>query len=553
MKDLSPNALKILQERYFLRDTEGQVIEDAETLFRRVAHVISRGNKSHEADFFQLLSERRFLPNTPTLTNAGKPKGQLSACFVLPIANTLEAIFETLKHAAMIHQSGGGTGFSFSHVHRYSAVGVMEIFNASTNVIQQSGLRRGANMAILNIDHPEIEAFIHFKQNLSKLTHFNVSVGITPEFIEALKAEAPFHLKNPETLASVKIVSARALFEQLVECAWKTGEPGLVFLDRLNWDNLTPHLGQIESTNPCGEVPLLPYEACNLGSLNVGLFVNEKRSDFDWEALKIAVKISTVFLDNVIEANHYPTNEIASMVKQTRKIGLGVMGWADALMALDIAYNSTQAITLAQDLMSFILFHSKWTSVDLAKQDGPFPACAESLLITHPDWHTQRFGQHATRLISIEDWQQLDAAIAEHGIRHATTTSLAPTGTISIIAEASGGIEPLFDLSFERHVLDGQKLQQDNRFVQEALARGSAAVMSAHEISPESHLLMQEAFQQFCDNAVSKTINLKKTAPLEAVTEIYKLAMTLEVKGITVYRSESRQNQPMQALNCPTC
>lgn len=594
---LSPNALAVLEKRYLLKDASGQPIETPEQLFWRVAHFIAHGDMAYgtSADevetlakaFYDLMTQGQFLPNSPTLMNAGKPNGQLSACFVLPVPDSLHGIFDTLKHAALIHQSGGGTGFSFSRLRpagdflnhtsgtTSGPLSFMDVYNAATEAIKQGGTRRGANMGILRVDHPDIEAFITAKQDLTRLTNFNLSVAITDAFMDAVKADQSFALRHPNTGDVVKTISARALMAQIVDSAWHSGEPGLVFIDRINADNVTPQLGAIESTNPCGEVPLLPYEACNLGSLNIHAFV--KDGVFDWEHLRRAIHLVVRFLDNVITQNTYPLDEISAMVTGNRKIGLGVMGWADALIALGIPYDSETAIHLAETVMGFIDLESKRASVELAKVRGAFPFFEQSVY-TQGDWFSQKHPKQT-------DWAELDQAIAAFGIRNATTISLAPTGTISIIAGCSGGIEPLYALAFERHILDGSTLLEVNSafehllnrknlmeqaILDTVLATGTLQRVSefsdaekrifvtAHDILPEWHLRMQAVFQRYCDNAVSKTINFAETASREDIAQSYQLAYDLGLKGVTVYRNNSRQFQPM-ALNtqdgqhCPEC
>lgn len=598
---LTPNAQVVLAKRYLLRNAQGEPIETPADLFRRVARHIAVGDLAYGVSqaqvetlsetFYGLMASLAFLPNSPTLMNAGRPptgsskngtKGQLSACFVLPIEDSMESIFETLKHAALIHQSGGGTGFSFSRLRPKndvvnSTMGVssgpvsfMEVYNAATEAIKQGGARRGANMGILRIDHPDIEEFIHAKQNLRKVTNFNISIAITDAFMAAVEADSPFDLLHPNTGKTVKTVSARHLFEQIVHNAWQTGEPGLFFIDRVNADQPTPKLGAIEATNPCGEVPLLPYEACNLGSINLGRMLDES-GQLDWEKLKTTVYQAVHFLDNVITQNHFPLSQIQAMVEGNRKIGLGVMGWADLLIALGIPYNSEAAIALAYEVAAWIDYQSKRASVELAKTRGRFPNFDHSRY-AEASWLVQKYATQPTPHVSAQDWQALEQEIACHGLRHATTTCIAPTGTIGIIAGASGGIEPLFAIAYTRNILDGAHLSEvHSRF--EAVARAGGfyredmmaemahqgslqsiseipeeikhVFVTTHDIAPDWHVRMQAAFQAFVDNGVSKTINFPEQATEAQVAETYRMAYRLGLKGITVYRNNSRQDQPM--------
>jgi ribonucleoside-diphosphate reductase alpha chain len=614
--NLTENAKIVLEKRYLLRDTEGQIAETPDALFHRVADFIAAGDlrygQSPEAvgalaqEFYTLMTRLEFLPNSPTLMNAGKPGGQLSACFVLPVPDSLEAIFDTLKHAALIHQSGGGTGFSFARLRprgdqlKFTSgitsgpISFMEVYNAATEAIKQGGTRRGANMGILRIDHPDIEEFIAVKNDLSRLTNFNISVAVTDAFMEAVKADKPFDLIHPNTKKVTKTLPARDLMRQIVDCAWQTGEPGLVFIDRINADNVTPGVGAMEATNPCGEVPLLPYEACNLGSINLGKMITQSSEgvpQLDWARFKNAIQLGVHFLDNVITQNTFPIAEIQGMVEGNRKIGLGLMGWADALVQLGIPYNSEAAITLAGHVMSFLNYHAKHRSMVLAQARGRFPFFNESVY-KEGDWLSRKFKGDSASVIPDHDWADLDVAIAIHGLRNATTLCLAPTGTISIIAGASGGIEPLYALVFQRNVMERTELIEINPFFESALkARGlySEALMqkisglssiqavselpndvrhlfvTAHDISPTWHVRMQAAFQRHSDNAVSKTINFPESATPEQIEETYELAYDMGLKGITVYRDNSRMLQPMSvngangkpaaadSQHCPEC
>jgi ribonucleoside-diphosphate reductase alpha chain len=587
---LADNARVVLERRYLAKDEAGRLIETPEQLFRRVAHTIAEAEAAFvapakaksvvaeaEARFYDLISSLRFLPNSPTLGNAGRPLQQLSACFVLPVEDSMTGIFESLKDTALIHQSGGGTGFAFSRLRpagdRVASTGgiasgpvsFMRVFDSATESIKQGGTRRGANMAILSVDHPDIDAFINVKSDMQTLQNFNISVAVTERFMQAVERDETYELVNPHTHAVAGTRNARAVFRQIVENAWRNGDPGLVFLDRINRDNPTPQLGRIEATNPCGEQPLLPYESCNLGSINLARFVrsagsNGKRaktrsgSDIDWDALAATIPLCVRFLDDVIEQNRYPIPEIEETTKRTRKIGLGVMGWADVLFELRIPYDSDEAIALAERLMAFIQEHADGASVELANERGVFPA-----------WHG-----------SIYDPASGDARGGPR-YRNSTRTTVAPTGTLSIIADASGGIEPAFALAFMRqHYLDRRdpskvtQLPEVNRAFRaiaeregfysdelvEHLARGGSLVdrdevpawakrvfVTSHDIAPEWHVKMQAAFQRHTDNAVSKTINFRSGATVNDIERAYLLAYREGCKGITVYRDGSRDNQ----------
>lgn len=593
--NLSENAIKVLEKRYLKRDNEGNCVETPADMFERVAASIANadlqyGKSQNDVDeltkkFYEFITNRYFMPNSPTLMNAGRELGQLSACFVLPVEDSLEGIFEAVKNTALIHKSGGGTGFSFSRLRPKndvvrSTMGVssgpvsfMEVFNAATEAVKQGGTRRGANMGILRVDHPDILEFINCKSDNTKLNNFNISVAITDKFMEALKNGEDYDLYHPNTKKSVGRLNAKQVFDLIVDGAWRNGEPGIVFIDKMNTDNPTPLVGEIESTNPCGEVPLLAYEACNLGSINLGLMIKEGTNglEVDWDKLEEVTKLSIHFLDNVITVNNYPLPKIAEMVKNNRKIGLGVMGWADMLMKLGISYSSKEGTDLAHKVMEFIDYHSKVKSVELAKSRGAFNNFKGSVY----EWGnflTNKYSNKSAGVISDKSWKDLDAQIKEFGIRNATTTCIAPTGTISMIASASGGVEPLFGLVFLRNVMDGtemleinpifEKYAKDNGFYSENLMKevakdGSVAHVSnvpkdaknifvtAHDVSPEWHVKMQAAFQLHTDNAVSKTINFEEQATREDIEKSYVLAFENNLKGITVYRNNSRTFQPM--------
>ncbi|MGE0200719.1 MAG: adenosylcobalamin-dependent ribonucleoside-diphosphate reductase [Candidatus Melainabacteria bacterium] len=568
---LTENALTVLQQRYLLKDDTGRTRETPAELFTRVARHIAAGDRAGDVSadtdaltdaFYDLMATGAFLPNSPTLMNAGRPEpdslAQLSACFVLPVADDLAGIFETLTHAALIHQSGGGTGFAFTRLRPQgdvvrSTMGIssgpiafMGVFNAATDAIKQGGARRGANMGILRVDHPDIGAFIACKNDLRALTNFNISVSVPDAFMTAVKQNADWPLSMHPATSIQRVVKAGVLFEELVQSAWRTGEPGLIFLDAINRDNPTPQLGDIEATNPCGEVPLLPYEACNLGSINLGRLMTNERQ-IDWDRFRRVIHQSVHFLDNVITQNHYPIPQIAPMVNGNRKIGLGLMGWADVLLSMNIPYDSEEAVALAREVAAFLDYESKRASVALAQSRGAFPNFAGSRF-SDPGWLTSR--RQPTARISADDWRRLAQDIAQNGIRNATTTCIAPTGTISIIAGASGGIEPLFAFEFTREILDGARLPET--YPGYAAVAGlppsqRRAWVTALDIAPEWHIRMQAAFQACTDNGVSKTINFPENATPTQVAETFRLAHTLGVKGITVYRNNSRQGQPMQA------
>ena len=563
--DLTDTALHVLERRYLIKDKNGKVEETPEKLFRRVASAIARAEhiynpevdvKPVEGDFYRMMVSLEFLPNSPTLMNAGKEMGQLSACFVLPVEDSMESIFDAVKYTALIHKSGGGTGFSFSRLRPENdmvgstggvasgPVSFMRAFDTVTDVTKQGGTRRGANMGILNIDHPDIMKFITAKEKMDALTNFNISVALTSDFMEAVKSDAEYELINPHNNEVTGKLNAKEVFDKIVDMAWRTGDPGIVFIDRINKDNPTPHLGNIESTNPCGEQPLLPYESCNLASINLSKMVKARGNacEIDYDKLADTVKKGVRFLDDVIDVNRFPLEQIAEMTRKTRKIGLGIMGFADMLVMLGIPYNSNEALKVAAELMGFINEQATRASVALAEERGVFPAF-EGSIYDKPN---------GPRL------------------RNATRTTIAPTGTLSMIAGCSSGIEPLFALSYTKTVLDGtpfvevnpyfEKAARDGGFYSEELMKKLAEgahladikgvpeevkklFVTAHEITPEWHVKMQAAFQRATDNAVSKTINFPQDATREDVANAYKLAYEEGLKGITIYRDRSRDTQ----------
>ena len=593
--NLSENAIKVLERRYLKRDKDGNCTEKPADMFRRVALAIASGDLKFGktqaeveklADrFYDFITKCYFMPNSPTLMNAGRELGQLAACFVLPVEDSLEGIFETVKNTALIHKSGGGTGFSFSRLRPKNSVvrstmGVssgpvsfMEVFNAATEAVKQGGTRRGANMGILRVDHPDILDFINCKSDNNKLNNFNISVAITDKFMEALKKGEDYDLVNPQNNQVVARLSAKKVFDLIVDGAWRNGEPGIIFIDKMNADNPTPLVGQIESTNPCGEVPLLAYEACNLGSINLGRMVIDgaNGSEVDWKTLAETTRTAIRFLDNVIAVNNYPLPQISEMVQNNRKIGLGVMGWADMLMKMGISYSSEEGTKLASQVMEFIDYESKCESIELSKERGRFNNFKGSVYDGKNFLYNKYKGKSAGK-ISDEQWKELDAQIEKFGIRNATTTCIAPTGTISMIAGASGGVEPLFGLVFSRLIMDGTEMLEVNPIFKEYAIKhgfysedlmkeiaktGSVAhvdkvpadakkiFVTAHDVSPYWHVKMQAAFQLHTDNAVSKTVNFEEHATREDIEQAYVLAYENNLKGITVYRNNSRQFQPM--------
>jgi ribonucleoside-diphosphate reductase alpha chain len=558
---LSVNATTVLKRRYLIKNEKGEVIETPRELFTRVAKAVAAPDANYrsvsdnintEDEFFTLMANLEFMPNTPTLMNAGTSVGQLAACFVLPVEDSIEGIFETLKDMALIHQSGGGTGFSFSRLRpkddivkstggiASGPVSFMTIYDAATDVVKQGGRRRGANMAILRIDHPDIIEFITAKTQEGRLSNFNISVGITDKFMQALTKNQEFELINPRTQKPVKKLKAKAVFDLICHNAWSTGDPGLVFLDEINRRNPTPKLGNIEATNPCGEQPLLPYESCNLGSINLVKMLKDGK--LDWAKFRKTIHSAVHFLDNVIDANKFPIPQIEQLTKANRKIGLGIMGFADTLYELEIPYNSVKALNFAQKIAKFLNQESINASQRLARNRVSFPNFKGST------WDKEGF----------------------KAIRNSTVTTIAPTGSISIIAQTSSGIEPVFALAFVRDVMSGAHLVELNPvFERVAQEKGfySSELMSeiakkgtiqdfsqipqtiknrfvtAFDIEPEWHVRMQAAFQKYVDNAVSKTVNLPQNASVETVQKIYLLAYELKCKGITIYRYGSKKQQ----------
>ncbi len=579
--NLNAYELEMLKRLYNRLGREGKMKVSFEELLKFLDEKWDELYENVIEVFFQVMMNRYFLPNSPTLMNAGAPLGQLSACFVLPVEDSIEGIFDAVKWAAMIHKSGGGTGFSFSRLRpkgdvvkstkgvASGPVSFMKVFDMATETIKQGGKRRGANMGVLRVDHPDIMDFVYAKAK-GGLSNFNISVGVTDDFMRAAEEGREIFLVNPRNGERVGKINAKYLFDMIVYNAWRTGDPGLIFLDEVNRHNPTPHLGRIEATNPCGEVPLLPFESCNLGSINLSLMVKEKDGGYeiDWKKLREVVKIATHFLDNVIDANNYPLPQIEEATLRTRKIGLGVMGWAELLFKLRIPYDSEEAVALAKKIMEYINYHSKLQSIELSKQRGPFPAFKGSIFDSdRPRMPFEAEGEDKELTL---DWEKVREGVKEHGIRNATTTTIAPTGTISIIAGTSSGIEPLFALAFVRKVLGGEELVEVSEVFQEELKRrglwkdelmekiartGSARAVpelpedirriyaTALDIDVEWHVKMQAAFQAFTDNAVSKTVNLRFEASPEEVRKAFLLAWRLKCKGITVYRYGSKGEQ----------
>ncbi len=556
---LSENALTVLRRRYLKKDDEGLVVETPKEMFWRVASAIAEGEtrsgsgldvKEIAVEFYRMMAALDFVPNSPTLMNAGRELGQLAACFVLPVNDSMDAIFEAVKNAALVHKSGGGTGFSFSRLRPRGSmvcstagtasgpVSFMTVFNAATETIKQGGTRRGANMGILRVDHPDIRDFITCKNDMVSITNFNISVGVTDSFMEALEKGEKYNLVDPSNGKVVQREDAGEIFDLITENTWLNGDPGIVFIDEVNRGSTIPHVGKIEATNPCGEQPLLPYESCNLGSINLNNMVSDGK--INWDHLRKTVRLSTRFLDDVIEMNKYPIDEIREMTQANRKIGLGVMGFADMLYALGIPYNSGEGLEIARKVMEFIQIEARGMSDELAEERGPFP-----------------------------NWE---GSVFERPTRNATVTTIAPTGTISMIADTSGGVEPNFALVYVKRVMDDDRLLYVNSRFEDAARMGGfynrelmekiasrkqlkeldkvppdvrKVFVTAHDISPEWHIRMQAAFQEHCDNAVSKTINFQNSATVEDVKNSYLLAWRLKCKGITIYRDGSRDTQVM--------
>ena len=571
---LSENARTVLQQRYLARNAKGVVTESPARMFWRVAVDIASAERQYSPaarprnlarQLYDLMASLTFLPNSPTLMNAGRPLQQLSACFVLPVEDSLESIFEAVKHQALIHQSGGGTGFSFSRLRPQAdlvattsglasgPISFMRVFNMSTDVIKQGGTRRGANMGVLRVDHPDILEFIALKGQPKEMTNFNLSVGLTDRFMQAVKRGRSYALINPRTGKSVRRLPAASVFDRLVEAAWQCGEPGVVFLDTINRENPTPHLGDIEATNPCGEQPLLPYESCTLGSINVARCLTTRGGirAIDYDRLAAVIPLAVRFLDNVIDRTRFPFSAIETQTKQTRKIGLGIMGFADLLIQLGIPYDTDDALQIAERLMGFIQSQAHDASLQLAQERGVFPAYKGSRLQTQ-------------------------------GIRrrHATVTTIAPTGTISILADCSAGIEPLYGISIVRTIMEDIRLESLHpEFLKQAQARGlpledlrreigrresirhltqipedlRRIFVIAHDITPAHHVRMQAVFQRHSDSGVSKTINLPSDATLKDVASAFLLAHELNCKGLTVYRSGSREHQVLACSHVQSC
>jgi ribonucleoside-diphosphate reductase alpha chain len=580
---LSPNAITVLEKRYLIKDDAGAPIEHPEDLFWRVAKTIAEADRRYGVpvtrveevaqDFYRLMAQRLFVPNSPTLMNAGRPLGQLSACFVLPVDDALSngksGIYDTLRAMALVHQSGGGTGFSFSRLRPKndivrSTMGVasgpvsfMSLFDASTDVVKQGGTRRGANMGILRVDHPDIMEFVTCKDDTSKITNFNISVAVTDAFMAAVEADAMYDLHHPKTGKVVGQLNAREVWNRIIHGAWKTGEPGVFFIDKANYYNPVPHLGSYEATNPCGEQPLLPYDVCNLGSINLGAFV--KDGQIDWDHLRQVVHRSTHFLENVIDANQYPLPEITELAQRIRRIGLGVMGLADLFVKLGIAYDSDEGVALGRRIQQFVDEEAKVESERLARERGVFPEWERSI------WGPDQTAARGPKGERVRPMRRL---------RNCNVTTVAPTGTISIIAGCSSGIEPLFAVAFMRNQAGVLMPDVNEDFVAIARREGwysedlmrriaeaghiafpevpehwQRVFVTANHIKPEWHIRMQAAFQEFNDSAISKTCNFANDASEEYVEEIYRLAYSLNCKGVTVYRDGSRD---MQVLSTGT-
>ena len=567
--DIAENALAVLERRYLGKDRDGQTIETVEEMFRRITWNLAQGDRVDDPDadiepiaeeFYQMLSKLEFLPNSPTMMNAGRELQQLSACFVLPVPDDMEGIFESATHTALIHKSGGGTGFAFSRLRPENdivgstggiasgPVSFIKIFDTATEVVKQGGTRRGANMGILNVQHPDILKFVHAKDGDDSLQNFNISVAITEEFMQAVEADTEYDLVNPRTGKVTGALSARRVFEEMVQSAWKTGDPGVIFIDRMNrpLSNPVPEYGPIEATNPCGEQPLYPYDSCNLGSINLAKMVtDETYAEIDWGKLERTVFTAVRFLDNVVTMNRYPVPQIEEVSRNIRRIGLGVMGWADLLLILGIPYDSEHALALGEQVMAFIQARADEASAALAEERGVFPA-----------WEGSVYGP--------------EGELGMRRMRNSTRTTIAPTGTISIIASCSSGIEPLFALSYVRNVMDNTRLVEVNPYFEAVAKRegfyseqlmedladrgtihGMAGIpdwvkrlfVTAHDIDPEWHVRMQAAFQKYTDNAVSKTVNFPHEATVDDVRTVYMRAYELGCKGVTIYRDGSKSLQ----------
>jgi ribonucleoside-diphosphate reductase alpha chain len=580
--NLTDNALRVLEKRILARDPQGHISETPEQMFRRVARSVAEADLQHgtpenaatsEEAFFDVMTSLEFLPNSPTLMNAGRNLAQLSACFVLPIEDSMDSIFGTLRDTALIQKSGGGTGFSFSRLrprkdtiestHGVSSgpVSFMRLYNFATEVTKLGGKRAGANMAILRVDHPDIEEFIAAKTNPLELNTFNISVAATDEFIERVKQGESYALLNPRTRETEHQVDARTVFDKIVESAWRNGEPGVIFIDRINRDNPTPELGEIESTNPCGEQPLLPYESCVLGSINLARLYRD--GHLDSHRLRHVVRTGIHFLDNIIDVSEYPVPQIAELTKMNRKIGLGVMGWADLLILMGISYDSEEALGLAEDVMGLISREADEASVELAKTRGPFPRWFQESI--YKDGRDKQLGNQTSNSERLRAGRPRSQAR-----RNATVTTVAPTGTISLLANCSSGIEPVYSIVYRRLSFESERMMfahplfesyaREHGFYSEDLMqrisdagslRGVSEIpekarrlfVTTHDITPEWHVRMQAAFQKHIDAAVSKTINFAADATIEDVKRAYLLAHELGCKGITVYRDGSREKQ----------
>lgn len=595
---LTDNATTVLERRYLAKDGQGRVVETPEAMFGRVAQALAAADQlytlnndttSLAEEFYNLMASLDFLPNSPTLMNAGTPVGQLSACFVLPVEDAMDRIFDAVKATALIHRSGGGTGFSFSRLRpagdlvgstggiASGPVSFMRVFDTATDVIKQGGRRRGANMGILRVDHPDIMSFIDCKRKEGVFANFNISVAVTDAFMQAVAKDEEYDLVNPRTGQVERRERAAEVFERIVEGAWENGEPGVIFLDHMNAPNPTPALGVYEATNPCGEQVLLPWESCNLGSINLAQMVTPQAT-VDWQHLRHTVRLAVHIMDNVITINRWPLPTIGEATLKTRKIGLGVMGFADLLLNLGVPYDSVEAETVASRVMEAISYWSKEASCELAMSRGAFPAFADSRWaegwLPMPDPSAREGSDGSLPCLTDRpplEWRELARRIRKVGIRNATTTTIAPTGTISIIAGCSSGIEPLFALAYtRRHVLDADELPEVNpifarvaqaqgfyspELMAEVARRGScrdiegipadvqAVFVTAHDVSPAWHVRMQAAFQRHTDNAVSKTINFPHDATHEQVQQAFLLAFGLGCKGLTIYRDGSRESQ----------